>query len=174
MLKRLTTYILLVLMVTGCYKFKAPEKPKDLISKDKMVKVLIDVYLLKTASLKYANTMSKFNIDPQEYVYDKYGVDSLQFASSNSYYTYYVDDYEEIYTKVKDSLERLKSFYEELEVTERKEKEEKDSLNRQKLRDSLRPSRLRDSLQKTSQNQTDLKEELENGLIEPVSDKDFQ
>ena len=178
MLKRFTIFVLMILMTAGCYNFKTPIKPKNLISKDEMVKVLIDINLLKTATIKYANTTSKKNINPQQYIFDKYGIDSTQFASSNNYYSYYLDEYEVIYIEVKDSLEKLLKYYEDLEVFETKEKAKKDSLNRLKPKDSLSAVRRRNLLRaastKDSLNQTDLEEEIEKGLIEPVSDKDFQ
>ena len=70
------------------------------------------------------------NLD--SYVYRKHNIDSLQFALSNNYYTFYTKDYEEIYSRVIDSLDRLKAFYKDLELKEAKEvvriKKEQDSL----------------------------------------------
>lgn len=177
-LKRLSIYTSIILLVSGCYNFKSPEKPKNLIPKDEMVKVLIDVNLLKTATIKYANTTSQKNINPQEYIFDKYGIDSIQFASSNNYYSYYLDEYELIYVKVKDSLEKLLKYYEDLEVLESQEKVKIDSLDRLSPKDSVGVARrrnlLRENSKEASRYKTDLEQEIENGLIEPASDKDFQ
>ncbi len=74
------------------------------------------------------------------YVFEKHGIDSLQFAMSNNYYAYYVKDYKEIYDKVIDSLEALKLVFKAQELKEKKELEqrEKDSLNAIKIKDSLK------------------------------------
>ena len=75
-------------------------------------------------------------------MFTKYNIDSLQFALSNEYYTFHIEDYDEIYKKVEDSLNTLKKTYEALlkEETERelKEKKAKDSIERtkKKLKDS--------------------------------------
>lgn len=172
-LKRFSIYFVLLLIATACYKYDAPEKPKNLISKDKMVDVILDIRLLSSANGVNRKTLEKSNLQPESYVYTKHKIDSLQFAFSNDYYAYYVKDYEAIYTKVKDSLELLKTHYLDVLKEEALVKKRQDSikvLNNKKKKDSIRGTLKKDSLIKPVLEK--IKEEK--GLIKPISDKDVQ
>lgn len=145
----------------SCYKFKEPEKPKNLISKVDMVNILIDLKLI--ASVTTADdikVLDSNNVKSEKYIYKKYNIDSTQFALSNNYYAYHLEDYEDIYTKVKDSLEALSKFYEALEQQEIKEQRTKDSLQSIINKDSIEAITTK----------TDIKRKL----IKPISDKDSQ
>ena len=148
-LKRLFIYLGLVVTAAACYQYDKPEKPKNLISKEKMVDVLIDIKLITSANGANRKIMDKQGIDRNTYVFTKHHIDSAQFAASNNYYAYYIKDYEAIYNKVNDSLEALKAFYTALELKEKaaaKAKKKQDSINLAIKRDSLKTLRLRDSL----------------------------
>lgn len=167
-LKRFLVYFVLLFIATSCYRYDAPKKPKHLISKDKMVDVLLDIRLLSSANGVNKQTLEKKNLQPESYIYTKHKIDSLQFAESNNYYAYYVKDYEEIYTKVKDSLEVLKAHYSELLKEEAEIKKQKDSIrviSNKKKRDSIRATLKKDSLLKPVLKK--IKEEK--GLIKPIS-----
>jgi hypothetical protein len=184
-LKRFILSLSIILMVSACNTFNGPKKPKDLISKEKMVAIIIDAKLI--ASSNYANkkTMTDSGIDPKTYVYKRHHIDSLQFALSNNYYAYHLKDYEEIYNKVNDSLEGLKTIYKDLQAKEWKEKTKreedsikalsklKDTISFESLivKDSILKAIKRDSLSKIL-----LKKKFEDrkGLLEPISDTDFQ
>lgn len=177
MLKRFFIVFMPVLVLVAC---DGPKKPKNLISKKKMVNILIDAKLIASAKNVNRKTMEEKGIYPDTYIFNKYNIDSTQFAESNAYYTYRIKDYEEIYLMVKDSLAKLKATLKEQQEKEigEREKKSRDSLNAViKLRDSLKlPNDQEDSLD-LNKIKTHLKiEELESiddelELIEPVSDK---
>ena len=101
--------------------------------------------------------------------FEKYNIDSLQFAESNNYYAYHIKDYEEIYANVTDSLERLKVALKEIELKEeKKKKKETDSINALKLKDSLKIQNKKDSLATKGLKKAIKKEE--GVLINPASD----
>ncbi len=139
MLKTFIPYILVLLCAVSCYKFKEPEKPKNLISKADMVNILIDLKLI--ASVTATNdikVLDSSNVQSETYIYKKYHIDSTQFALSNNYYAFHLEEYDDIYKKVKDSLEALSTFYEALEQTEIKEQRTKDSLKSVVNKDSIK------------------------------------
>ncbi|PIA78607.1 hypothetical protein BFR04_03475 [Gaetbulibacter sp. 4G1] len=146
MLKRLLAYFVIVLMATACYKYDKPKKPENLIPKDKMIDIIMDVRLLSSANGQNKTTLDKNNLQAEAYIYKKYNIDSLQFALSNNYYAYYVDDYEAIYQKVRDSLEALKNKYADLQFKEEKEKKFKDSIQSIIKKDSMSISKLKDHI----------------------------
>jgi hypothetical protein len=183
MLKQFIVYITIILTITSC-NIGAPKKPKNLISKAKMVNILIDAKLLGSATYINKSIMQQHGIEVDNYVFEKHGIDSLQFALSNEYYAYYIKDYEEIYNKAIDSLEKLKIVFKEQELKEKREKEkrEKDSLNHLvKEKDSISIIKTRDSLQlkKKKDSLAEIllkkKNKIDEGvLISPVSETSSQ
>jgi CRISPR/Cas system-associated protein Cas5 (RAMP superfamily) len=159
MFKRLTLLICIALLLTACYKYNAPEKPENLISKGKMANILIDLKLIRSINGNNKRILDSNNVKPAQYVYKKYNVDSLQFALSNNYYAFYVDDYEEIYIKMYDSLESLKEKFTLLKQEEANAKRIADSLaDVEKVR---KEKKIKDSL-----NNLEIEDK---GLIKPVS-----
>ncbi|WP_142784204.1 DUF4296 domain-containing protein [Changchengzhania lutea] len=184
-LKRFSTYLMIALLTTACYQFKEPKKPEDLISKSKMVAVLIDIKLIGSINGVNKRVIDQKGIDLMEYVFEKHQIDSLQFAKSNDYYAYYVKDYEAIYERVKDSLDVLHTFYKDADLKEMAEKriqdslkllnKTDDSLKLRKLRDSLGVKFVNDSIKKVIKRDSlvefKLEEQIEAGeLIKPISE----
>ena len=131
-------YILVLLLIVSCggQGKKRVKKPDDLIKKDKMVDIIYDMSLVSAAKGVNRKLMEQQGVHPDQYVYEKHGIDSAQFAQSNEYYAFDLDAYEEIYIKVKAKLEKDKKHYTELVQIEDKER---DSINkeRRKTRDSI-------------------------------------
>ncbi len=100
---------ILIFGFLGCESVK---KPDNLISKKKMINILIDARLIASANGANRKTMEKNGVFVNEYIYKKYNIDSLQFAESNAYYVRKLSDYEDIYLKVKDSIDSLTVKYE--------------------------------------------------------------
>ena len=174
--KRILIISIASIFISGCYKLSGPKKPKDLISKDKMVDVLLEIRLMSSATGVNQTKLHQNGISSYQYIYDKYDIDSAQFASSNDYYAFYVDDYDEIYERVRDSLQALKEKFDELKEIEKKEKIKQDSIKTITRKDSLRLLKNTDSLEIQRQRDSIEKQLLKNkkeGLIEPVSDTDF-
>lgn len=138
MIKFLKIACLLVLVV-ACKdnKLSTPEKPKDLISKAEMVDILYDMSILSAGKGADRRTFEAKGIMPQEYIYNKYNIDSLQFAESNNYYSYNVSVYEDLYEQVQAKLVEDKRIFKE---DRDKEKTYRDSIKQVKNKriDSLR------------------------------------
>ena len=135
------------LLLTSCQDIQKSDKPKDLISQDKMVDVLTEIALLNGARTYNKKMLKEKGIDPYEHLWEKFEVDSSQFRRSNNYYSENYKVYSKIYSRVKERLESFQLQYDSLrEIEERK----KDSL-RSLIEDSLNPDRRRkilDSLKK--------------------------
>lgn len=183
--KRLIFYLGIILLVSACYQYNKPEKPKNLISKDKMVELLMDIKIISSANASNKKVLEDQKINLEKYILKKHNIDSLQFALSNNYYAYNIKEYEEIFTKVKDSLEKLEIIYKKLALKEAAETKTqkkndsilnslikgKDSLTITKIKDSLRTIIKKDSL--TEETLLKIKFEEER-LISPVSDIEYQ
>lgn len=109
----------------SCYDIEKPEKPKDLISENQMVDVLVEISIMSSAKGINKRMLENNGITPVAYIYKKHGIDSTQFANSNNYYAHDIEVYDKIYDKVKDSLTTLRDKYKELQKEEVKKKDEK-------------------------------------------------
>ncbi|GAB1856167.1 hypothetical protein MHTCC0001_10020 [Flavobacteriaceae bacterium MHTCC 0001] len=128
MLKNAIILCCILVVVSSCYNYNKPDKPKNLISKDKMVGILLDLKLIESVTGRDKKVLDSAKVIPEHYVYKKYNIDSVQFAESNAYYAYFMDDYADIYQRVKDSLNTLKAQYQEILDEEKK----KDSIAKAK------------------------------------------
>lgn len=122
--------IFVFILTTSCKKKIA--KPDNLIAEDKMVRVLTDLALLNAGESVNKKLLQSYNIISDQYIYKKYNIDSLQFATSNNYYAHDVDSYKRIYTKVKASLTAKKVAYKKIEDEEKAKRKIEDSIRRAK------------------------------------------
>ncbi|TBW30084.1 DUF4296 domain-containing protein [Gramella sp. KN1008] len=131
--------LLLVVFSVSCQDLKKTEKPDDLIPEDKMIEVLTELSLLHAARNYNRSKLEETGIRPEEYIYEKFNIDSLQFERSNNFYAEQYTDYERIYDSVKVRIQRMKTRLDSLREVEVKREDsikmaEKDSL---KVLDSL-------------------------------------
>ncbi|WP_299182833.1 DUF4296 domain-containing protein [uncultured Aquimarina sp.] len=119
----------IILVSFSCQKLNSPDKPDNLIAEDKMVEILTDIAFVKAAKGSYKKVFDIQKINPESYILEKHGIDSLVFEANNNWYTSQLDQYEEIFNKVKSNLEVSKIKFEKL-------KKEEDSLK--KISDSIK------------------------------------
>ena len=116
--------VLFLLVISSCGE-KLLDKPEDLIPKDKMINILKDLTILNSAKNTNAYVFHGNNIEPTSFVFSKYGIDSLQFVTSDKYYASLPNEYEAIYAEIDRQLEEEKILLQET-------KRIKDSLELQK------------------------------------------
>ena len=103
---------------------------------------MYDVFILNAAKGAHKITLEKNGIFPEDYVFEKYEIDSLQFALSNEYYGFQVEEYEAIIAKVELRLNENKAKYQEqIEVEEKEKERQRDSI--QKRNDSLKTEKAK-------------------------------
>ncbi|WP_373057722.1 DUF4296 domain-containing protein [Zunongwangia sp. H14] len=108
MIKKILFILISFFLLCACQNIERTERPDDLIGEDKMVDVLTELAILQSARNLNKNVLEEAGIHPEEYIYNKYDIDSLQFQNSNDYYTENFTEYEHIFTRVKDRLEKVK------------------------------------------------------------------
>ena len=141
-MKYFIKYIFILFLAMSCNNnsIEKPKKPKNLIKKEKMVDIIIDMSLFSAAKGVNKWVIESNGILPEDYIYRKYDIDSSQFAQSNEYYAYNLDSYEEIYSKVKIRLEVQKVYYDSIIDVEAKQRTA-DGKELRKRRDSLKKER---------------------------------
>ena len=105
-LKPFFCYIILILF--GCNNFNNDKAPDNLIEPNKMVKILVDMELLRSIKSTNASDEYKENALGDLYLYKKYKVDSLQIVESKKYYSKYPKKYLVIYKSVENRLKFMK------------------------------------------------------------------
>lgn len=103
-------YIIVFVLLFSCESRIKFKKPENLIPKAQMVDLLTDMHLA-SGTLGIKNNDLEKNKNYMALVFEKYKIDSTQFATSNTYYTSNVDEYEEIFEEVEKRLNDIKKSY---------------------------------------------------------------
>jgi hypothetical protein len=106
-MKKAIVFLGCILMMISC-KDSVAEKPDNLIAENKMVDILTDISILEAIKVKNPGSLAERNIQPNEYIYKKYHIDSLQFSKSDKFYATDIDKYLKIYEKVTHNIEQKK------------------------------------------------------------------
>lgn len=151
MLKQLSVILILGFLVFACTDSKQPKKPDNLISKTQMAELLYDLYVINGAKGVNRRTLETNGFNPDTYILTKYGVDSTQFADSNTYYTFDTDTYKTIVDNVKARLEKEKKVFQDLKKSKEDSiKARRDSINKpsKRRKDSIKNLRkiVKDSI----------------------------
>lgn len=99
-------------MLVGC-QHNAVEKPANLIDQETMVDILYDLALLEAIKAQNPYAPQNQNLQPKEYIFKKYSIDSVQFSSSNRYYISQIEQYKKMYDQVAERIEAEKKIAEE-------------------------------------------------------------
>ncbi|WP_271393433.1 DUF4296 domain-containing protein [Aequorivita sinensis] len=103
-MKQSLILIFVVISAWGCQDVNVPEKPENLIAKDKMIDILKETYLINAARSVNNKAIISKGIKIDSMIYAKYQIDSLQFAKSNAYYASDINSYMIMIQKVESDL----------------------------------------------------------------------
>ncbi|MBG6060264.1 hypothetical protein IWX83_000027 [Flavobacterium sp. CG_9.1] len=120
-MRKITTVIVMLILLVSC-KEEVIQKPDQLVEKDVMVNVMVDLSILE--AIKYQNpaSLDTFKINPRDFIYKKYKIDSLQFAKSNVYYASDYEDYKLMFEQIVQRLDAKKKSADSLVNLEKKKK----------------------------------------------------
>lgn len=134
-MKSFFTIFFLSFLVISCQNIEHTEKPENLIPKGKMVDIITELYLLNGAKTYNSKILESTGIEPNEYILNKFEIDSLQLVNSNNYYAENYEEYEKIYLGVKEKLEKYQTYFDTLRV---REERRRDSIRALDPEDSLK------------------------------------
>ena len=149
-------FVFALIVLNSCQEVKMPERPDNLISEDKIVKIYTDAYINNAAKNVNNKLLIEFGVKLDSILYNKYKIDSLQFAKSNAYYSSDLSNYAKLFERVDLRLKVLQTRADSLVLEEEIKAEEA-------LCDSLYP---KDSLQVISIEVDSIK--VDTTLINPV------
>ncbi|MFV8226383.1 DUF4296 domain-containing protein [Christiangramia aquimixticola] len=160
----------------SCQDIDKTERPDDLIPEPKMIDVLTELSLVHAAKNYNKYKLEQIGIEPDNYVFEKFKIDSIQFQQSSDYYADNYVQYERIYDSVRARIQKLKIRLDSIREIEVKREDSikqarKDSI---KLMDSLKLDPIKaDSLKKDSIRLIKLKElektKKDSLILPPVS-----
>lgn len=142
-MKHWVPIFVLILSILGCQNVERPEKPKNLISKEKMVDVLTEAYLANAARSVNNQAIIDKGIKVDSLIFKKFEVDSVQFAKSNDYYAADINMYLDIFQKVE---ARLVAMEKKLDSIRNMDRKRKDSVESQQNKERIIAEPKRDSL----------------------------
>lgn len=125
------SFVIMALLFLGCQEVKKPEKPENLISKEKMADILTDVYISNAARSINNKLLKDYNIKLDSVIYKKYNIDSLQFVKSNGYYSSNLKTYTKLITSVEERLKVLQ--VEKDSIYEIIKKQKRDTISGKKM-----------------------------------------
>ncbi|MFL2642855.1 MAG: DUF4296 domain-containing protein [Flavobacteriaceae bacterium] len=103
--------IFIVVIFFGCNKDSQKiTTPENLISQEKMIDVIYEMTLISVSKGVNRRVLEYNGVVPEKYIFNKYNIDSLQFALSNEFYSNDLDKYLEIYNSVKEKLQQNKQI----------------------------------------------------------------
>ena len=131
-MRKIIPFLILFVFIGACSNSGKSKKPKNLLTKDQMVNILLDVSFINSAKGINKSILKNNGVVPEEYIYKKHQIDSLQFVSSNQYYSYNLKEYQEIIDKVNDSLKTLQDTYDVLVRKDSDSERKADSIKKSK------------------------------------------
>lgn len=115
-------------------KEKLIEPPENLIPQSKMTEILYDLALINGLRSTNNTVLDQYEIETMPYLYEKYGIDSLQFVRSDEYYASVPAVYQTMYSSIKDRLDARIDEIDELRL----QKTDSARARSKKIRDSIK------------------------------------
>lgn len=93
------------LFVVSCSKNPVP-KPDNLLEEETMINILYDISLLQAIDGSMPNKLMDQDIKMDQYIFEKYKIDSTTYRQNQLYYAGDARKYKKIYDKVLERLEK--------------------------------------------------------------------
>ena len=100
----------------SCSDLKDGNPPENLIGQELMSKIMLDVILMKNIKRNGYAVKEKRNLLVDQYILQKYGVDSLQFNQSQNFYSKNPKEYTYIFEMVQFKLNELRDSLQKIEI----------------------------------------------------------
>jgi len=125
-------YILFVFFVVSCQDIQPVEKPSNLIDRSTMKEILYEIAVVNAARGISIQKLSQYGVKPETYIFEKFAIDSVQFAESVSYYSSDIESYRDMYLDIQKRVDSEYNYQDSLAKIEKK------------VKDSIRTARARE------------------------------
>ena len=103
---------------------KSAKKPDNLIPLETMEEVIYDVYMLNAIKISNKKLLQNEEVSFKKEIFEKYKIDSLQFAKSNDFYAADFETYKALIERIKKRMDSNKKALEQLIEEEKKSKKD--------------------------------------------------
>ena len=103
---------------------KSAKKPDKLIPLKTMEEVIYDVYMLNAIKISNKKLLQNEEVSFEKEIFEKYNIDSLQFAKSNDFYAADFETYKALIERIKKRMDLNKKALEQLIEEEKKLKKD--------------------------------------------------
>jgi len=97
-------FLFVSLFVISCSKNPVP-KPDNLLDEEVMVDIIYDISILQATDGSMPQKLTENNIEMDQYIFEKYKIDSLTYRQNQNYYAADTRKYKKLYKKVLERLE---------------------------------------------------------------------
>lgn len=98
-------FLLLGLLLFSCSKNPVP-KPDNLLDEEVMVDIIYDISILQATDGSMPYKLTDHNIKMDQYIFEKYKIDSITYRENQRYYAADARKYKKIYKKVIERFEK--------------------------------------------------------------------
>jgi len=132
---RLLILFFAAVVFLGCQDVPPVPKPDPFISKEKMIDIQYDIAIINAARGYGIQKLKRNGVDPDRYIFEKYDIDSVQYAENTAYHSQDIDNYKEIFAAVK---VRIDTAYSIASTTENELQRRKDSIRTAEVKERRR------------------------------------
>ncbi|MCL9768802.1 DUF4296 domain-containing protein [Flavobacterium sp. HXWNR69] len=100
-------FLFISLLAVSCSK-NPVQKPDPLLEEEVMVDIIYDISLIQAIEGSMPNRLLENNIKPDQFIFEKYKIDSTIYRQNQLYYAADARIYKRIYKKVAERLEQNK------------------------------------------------------------------
>ena len=101
-------FLFISLFVISCSKNPVP-KPDNLLDEEAMVDIIYDISILQATDGSMPYKLTDHNIKMDQYIFEKYKIDSITYSHNQRYYAADTRKYKKIYKKVLERLDQEKA-----------------------------------------------------------------
>ena len=101
-------FLFVSLFVLSCSKNPVP-KPDNLLDEEVMVNIIYDISILQATDGSMSYKLTDHNIKMDQYIFEKYKIDSITYSQNQRYYAADTRKYKKIYKKVLERLDQEKA-----------------------------------------------------------------
>jgi hypothetical protein len=153
-MKKILPLLILFTILSSCKK-DIVKTPDHLIERGKMVDIMYDLSVLDAIKNQNTTSLATHKINPKEYIFKKYNVDSIQFVQNNLYYSSDYKGYQIIYEEIKARLDKNMKSTEALIKIESKKIAAKKAVH-----EKLVAKKVADSIKKIKKNQVKIADSI--------------
>lgn len=122
-MKNIVIPFVAIIFLLSCSN-KSAKKPDNLIPLETMEEVIYDVYMLNAIKISNKKLLQNEEVSFEKEIFEKYNIDSLQFAKSNNFYAADFETYKALIERIKKRMDLNKKALEELMEKEKKSKKD--------------------------------------------------